>query len=263
MDNDIITIASMQSVGSLFDEPECIEFDSDTELNSDKIWRIFLCSEENVTLIKKTMFYDVHKAEIYILKILGDAKYNRQIVPMTNTERMMLTNRMIGETNINCLNFIMSHINVYYGMVNIMGPSVITYPDGKKYVNVHLLCLDALNASSTYPDEYVLNIFINAVRNFEIVGFERGEHYPVDYLYQLYGNFCCKHECIPLSFRDFSVALQSLIVNISNKGDVHFIGPYIPLGSLVRSITTVKGTICYYVYIGFTPKGTRRNWRHI
>lgn len=151
--------------------------------------------------------------------------------------------------------FLLVHLFIYNGMVDEEGPDVIIKND-KYYVNIRNFTAKVLIGPRDQDKTIIIKSFVENIVQYRFKGIKPDLIFTSDNIYRIYITYCktfsVKHE----GKNTFFKLLSNHYTDVSNKHKGEVTTPH--LYTLVKSNFSESNNVCYYVYNGTTPKGTRK-----
>jgi hypothetical protein len=233
-----------------------VEFDIRNTINVYSLLSVvdgFNVTKEYCSHIKKAFFFNLEDYKIYAL-----SSGVKQLM-IHDIDKLKPKIIFFLDKEVSLSDFIIRVINCYAGIIDREGPDIIE-ENGCKYVNIYYL-----RKPEKPKQEPIIHDNTPLVKSFLInwiesrTSLELSQPYSAEELYAEYCNLNAKlgrsiDELI--TSKKFSKDIQEFVVDISTKSKVKYIGE-IPMNSIVRTDLTSKHTMCYYIYTGMFPKGTR------
>lgn len=153
------------------------------------------------------------------------------------------------------LEFLLVHLFIYSGIVDEEGPTII-HRKGLYYVNVRNLNQPKrlIGPTRREPEE-IINSFLHNVSELRFSSLITKPYILSEELYNLYLFYCKEFSIQPVKDKTFFKRIKGRYNDISNRNKVKLTKPSI--GELVRSNISESNNLCFYVYRGIIPNGTR------
>jgi hypothetical protein len=151
--------------------------------------------------------------------------------------------------------FLLIYLFIYSGIVNEEGPDVII-KDKNYYINTKNFKRKILIGPKEHEHDEIIKIFADNIVQYRFPDIKPDNVFTTDNLYKLYIRYCITFAAAKLDKIAFFKILSKYCIDVSNRKKGEIIVP--PLYTLVKSNFSESNSICYYVFNGTSPKGTRK-----